>query len=483
MNIDRVFTGPRVTLEEVLENRSARAERQQAMLASGCASLVSASMNIPGDIKQFPLAHEAFCEGLAALRGIFAGHILREETISLPTGDEALLALDLTGDQVKRQTVSLEEAHPLGRLFDLDVLDGSGTALSRSKFSLPPRRCLLCGENAKICGRSRAHTGTELRSKIVSILDDYFRERAASHCISCALRAMLREVSATPKPGLVDRANSGSHDDMDLTTFLDSAAALAPWFGRMFLIGWDHEDASAEDLFPLLQSAGRQAERAMLAATGGVNTHKGLIYSLGLLCGALGAGHVCTASQRDIDRALTLSAAMGRYALLTCTPPAGEGEETFGQQCRRLYGIAGIRGEAANGFPSVTIIGLPTLKRCLNEGYSLNDASAVALLALIAAVEDTNMIRRGGLDAARRARREAQALLPTLTQENCKEHLARLDRQYIAARLSPGGCADLLALSLFLLFWEQAEDVLLPSAAVLDQRCPLSCSASCGRDL
>lgn len=454
MNIDRVFTGPRVTLEEVLKNRNARAERQRGMLASGCVSLVSISMNIPGDIKQFPLAHDAFCEVLAVLRSAFAGHILREETVSLSTGDEALLALDLAGDQIKRQTVSLEETHPLGRLFDLDVLDGNGTALSRSRFSLPPRRCLLCGENAKICGRSRAHTVTELRSKIVSILDDYFRERAASHCISCALRAMLREVSATPKPGLVDRANSGSHDDMDLTTFLDSAATLAPWFGRMFLIGWDHEDASAEDLFSLLQGAGLQAERAMLAATGGVNTHKGLIYSFGLLCGAFGAGHVCTASQRDIERALTLSAAMGSYSLFI-SKLAVEEEETFGQQCWRLYDITGIRGEAANGFPAVTIIGLPTLKRCLNEGYSLNDASAVALLALIAAVEDTNMIRRGGLDAARRARREAQALLPALTRENCSEVLTQLDRQYVAARLSPGGCADLLALSLLLYFFDE----------------------------
>ena len=89
MNIDRVFTGPRVTLEEVLENRNARAERQRGMLASGCVSLVSISMNIPGDIKQFPLAHDAFCEVLAVLRSAFAGHILREAVsythLTLPT--------------------------------------------------------------------------------------------------------------------------------------------------------------------------------------------------------------------------------------------------------------------------------------------------------------------------------------------------------------------------------------------------------------
>lgn len=451
MNIDRIFTGPRVTLEDVLENKSARAERQQAMLASGCASLVSVSMNIPGDIKQFPMAHEAFCEGLNALRDAFAGHILAEETFFLSTGDEALLALDLAGENVKRQTVALEEGLPLGRLFDMDVLDRNAAAFSRTALGLPPRRCLLCGENAKICGRSRAHSLAELRSRIANILNDHFRERAASHFVSCASRAMLREVSATPKPGLVDRTNSGSHDDMDLTTFLDSAAALAPWFGKMFLIGWDHADASAEELFSLLQSAGRQAERAMFAATGGVNTHKGLIYSLGLLCGAFGTMQVCTPKTSDFARALALSAAMGQYSLLTSVP-TGKACETFGQQCRRLYAIAGIRGEAANGFPAVINVGLPTLRRCLAEGYSLNDASAVTLLALIAAVEDTNMIRRGGLETARKARSEAQTLLPTLTRENCTEVLARLDQQYIAAHLSPGGCADLLAVSLMLLF-------------------------------
>ena len=455
MDIDRIFAGPRVTLADVLENRSTRAERQQAMLASGCTSLVSISMNIPGDIKQFPLAHEAFCEGLATLRNIFSEHILKEKIFSFPTGDEALLALDLAGDWVKCQTISLEETHPLGRLFDIDVLGGDGITLSRSAFALPPRRCFLCGKNAKICGRSRTHTITELRNKIAELLSNFFRERAASQCISFASRAMLREVSATPKPGLVDCANSGSHDDMDLTTFLDSAVALAPWFGKMFLIGWDHASSSAEELFSLLQCAGRQAERAMFAATGGVNTHKGLIYSLGLLCGAFGAKHVYTASQDDLKQVLALCAAMGHCSLLTSSPADGS-SETFGQQCRRLYNILGIRGEAAIGFPSVINVGLPALRRYLDEGYSLNDASIAALLALIAAVEDTNMIHRGGLDAARAVRIEAQALLPTLTQENCKDILTQLDRQYIAARLSPGGCADLLALSLFMSFWEQS---------------------------
>ena len=451
MNIDRVFSGPHVTLADVLNNKSARVERQLALLSSGCASLVSVSMNIPGDIKQFPMAREAFLEELDTLRDVFAGHILKEEVLTLPTGSEALLALDLACETAKRQAVFLEEEEPLGRLFDIDVLDKAGLSLSRSDLGLPPRRCFICGENAKICARGRAHTTAALRSRIAELLDKHFCERAASHCVSCALRAMLREVSATPKPGLVDRANSGSQSDMDLTTFLDSASALAPWFGKLFHIGWDHAEASADELFSLLQLTGRRAERAMFAATGGVNTHKGLIYSLGLLCGACGAMHICTPDAEDIDRVLALCAAMGQHSLL-CSISSSEGCETFGQRCRQLYGISGIRGEAANGFPSVAAVGLPTLIRCLDEGYSLNDASAAALLALIAHVEDTNMIRRGGLDAARKARSEAQALLPTLTSENCADVLSELDRQYIAAHLSPGGCADLLAVSLMLLF-------------------------------
>ena len=105
---------------------------------------------------------------------------------------------------------------------------------------------------------------------------------------ACAVEAMLYEVSATPKPGLVDRANNGAHHDMDFFTFMSSAAALRGYFDECAAIGAGHCQQPIEGLLPCLQAAGIVAERQMFTLTQGVNTHKGMIFSLGILAGAAG---------------------------------------------------------------------------------------------------------------------------------------------------------------------------------------------------
>ena len=276
MDVDAIFSGPAVTLEQVLDSRSRRAERQRATLADGAVCRVSFTLNIPGNIKRFPLARAAVAEGRGLLRTAFGPAVLKEETVDGPTGSEALLALDADPAEIKRKTVAMEDGHPLGRLFDMDVLDTYGLSLSRTDLGAAQRACLVCGRSAKICGRSRAHSIGELRIYIGQLLEDYFKKKYADECQSAALRAMLSEVSTTPKPGLVDRNNSGSHPDMDFFTFVDSAAALAPHFRRMFLAGWGYASEDPADLFTRLRRLGQDAESAMFAATRGVNTHKAL---------------------------------------------------------------------------------------------------------------------------------------------------------------------------------------------------------------
>ena len=457
MEADLVFTGPTVTLEQVLHSRTRRATRQQALLQEGAPCLVSFTLNIPGGIKQFPLARAAFQEGLERLHYAFGKSVWKEETIDEPTGSEALLAVDADPVEIKRKTVAIEDDHPLGRLFDMDVLGPDGRSLSRTELGAPQRTCLLCGNSAKVCGRSRAHALPELRQAIALRLEEYFKNKYADACMTAAWRAMLSEVSATPKPGLVDRNNSGSHRDMDFFTFVDSAAALAPHFRQMYLMGWDHALDDPAALFTRLRVLGQQAEADMFAATHGVNTHKGLIFSMGLLSGAFGAKQ--RQGSATLDSVLALCADMGRCALGDfATSP-----DTNGKRCYQTYRLPGIRGEAAAGFPSAAAIGLPTLRRWTGADLSLNDASLYALLALLAQVSDTNMIRRGGLATAEACRQQAQALLDRITPESLHQELLSLDQAYIAANLSPGGCADLLALSLMLFFLYLNER---PSAAL-----------------
>ena len=473
MQLERIFDGPMLTPEEILQSRTERAGRQRERLASGCPCLVSFTLNIPGAVKQFPLAHAAFDVGLGLLSQELDGHITTRNLTSGAAGNEALLCVDLPPQAVKRRTAALEEEHALGRLFDIDVLDGAAVPVSRTALGLPPRRCLLCDREAKLCARAQAHSSEAVRLAVAQLLMNYFRDRAADQCAACATRALLYEVSVTPKPGLVDRANAGSHRDMDFFTFLDSSAALSPWFREFFCIGWDSAGQTASALFSRLRFAGKQAERAMFSAAGGANTHKGLIFSMGLLCGALGAAYfdsalgtersdgACSESFPPVlaERVFRLCRELGECALSDFE--ADDMAETNGLRCFRAHQITGVRGQAAQGFPSVREIGIPNLHRWTAQGYSLNDAGAMTLLALLAAVTDTNMIRRGGSESARRRRAEARELLERIDKDSLHAKLSALDWAYQKENLSPGGSADLLALS-FMAFFLEREGLLSP---------------------
>lgn len=454
MKTETIFSGTPATLEEILDARSRRAEHQKELLQSGGSCLISFSLNIPGAIKQFPLARAAFLAGIGEIRKACSPEdILSEEIRHLPTGSEAFFLLSLPPREVKQAMVRVEESHPLGRLYDLDVLDSQGHSLSRSDFGLPARTCLVCGEPAKLCARSRAHSMDLVLWRTAQILNDYFRSRAADQAAACAVRALLYEVSSTPKPGLVDRNNSGSHQDMNFFTFLDSSAALIPWFRDFFCLGWDHSEEPEETLFLRLRFAGQQAEQDMFRATGGVNTHKGLIFSFSILCAALGKVRRLYGTPADRASVLSVCRTLGACSLkdFDLRPSS-----TAGEQCHAAYGLTGARGEAAAGFPSAETIGLPALKHFLAAGYSLNDASVMTLLSLIASVDDTNMIRRGGISRLRERKKEARRLLSEITPDTFTETLTHLDVSYIRDHLSPGGCADLLAVSLMFHFLEES---------------------------
>ena len=357
--------------------------------------------------------------------------------------------------------ISIEENHPLGRLFNIDVFSPDGNLISRGLLGLGSRSCLVCGEPAASCIEKRVHSTELILWRTVQILNDFFRGKAADLTATCAVRALLYEVSATPKPGLVDRNNSGSHQDMDFFTFLDSSAALIPWFRDFFCIGWDHASDPEPLLFSRLRFAGKRAEEQMFSATGGVNTHKGLVFSFAVLCGALGQIHARRPLPLDGTQVIDACRKLGRCALDDFQKtgekePQGGQRETNGEQCRRRYGLLGARGEAAAGFPSALRYGLPVLKKRLAKGDPLNDAAVFTLLSLIASVDDTNMIHRGGFAAAQDRKKEAMRLLSQLTNENFSDTLNALDSSYIRENLSPGGCADLLAVSLMLCFLEQS---------------------------
>ena len=285
------------------------------------------------------------------------------------------------------------------------------------------------------------------------------RERLAETISAAALKAIIGEAAITPKPGLVDMANSGSHRDMDFFSFIDSAAAILPYFRDCALAGFD-STLSPEDLFESLREPGKVAERAMRKATGGVNTHRGIIFSLGVLSAAW--GRLYREKEPTPEEALELSAKMCARLSADFHLSAASHAASHGEAIHARWGIKGIRGEVAAGFPSVRRV-FPLFRRMLAEpepepdghtppaGRRLNNAGVAALLNLIACVEDTNIIHRGGHGVLESVRQELRAFLaagPSMGE--MREKAAELDRDFIARHISPGGSADLLAVILFL---------------------------------
>lgn len=443
----------KVELQQMLLARERRAARQRELLAQYGRPLVWFTMNIAGPVKTTPLIRRGFDAGCALLEEQLLrvkAPCLYQERRHEATGSEACYVVDLPPMELKNLTVELEEYDGLGRLFDMDVLSPDGGRLGRRELGLEERRCLLCGGPAAACARSRAHPLEALRHRTEELLLAGLEQRDARKAAELACRALLYEAGTTPKPGLVDRGNCGSHHDMDFFTFLNSVSALTPYFETCTRIGRRTAAQPPEDTFAALYAPARRAEGAMLRATGGVNTHKGAIFTVGTLCAAL--GRLPRERWSEPEAVLAEAAAMSRGLVeRELAGLTAESAHTAGQKLYVQYGITGVRGQLEAGLPVVRETGLPVLERGLSQGKSIDEAGCAALLAMAATGTDTNLIARGGLSRQREISEQLSALLRREPYPS-RRTLERLDAQFIRERLSPGGSADLLAVCYLLHF-------------------------------
>ena len=444
-----------VTLQEILDARERRAEAQRRLSKQLACPLISFTMNIPGPVKDSPMIRRAFDEGLRMLDDALgeAGIACASRQIThADTGNEFLCAVKASAAAVKEICMRIEDGSPMGRLFDMDVIGLDGQKLARKE----ERRCLVCGALGRGCASRRLHSLEELNAAVTRLLREGLLAVDADSVDAMVTHALLEEVATTPKPGLVDRNNNGAHRDMTFFSFQTSAAALRGYWKDCFLTGAKTAELPAREAFARLRPLGMDAERKMLAATRGVNTHKGAIFTLGTIGGALGRLWQPEAPCGDPERiaetcaALCSEAVEADFALLE----KGGTAHTAGERLYLHSGLRGIRGEVAAGLPAVLETGLPILEACLDDGMSRNDAGVITLLYLIARGEDTNMIKRGGYALAEgmsaHLRDELRKnVLPTT------ERVRQLDEIFIRRNLSPGGCADLLAVSYFLYDWKQ----------------------------
>ncbi|WP_329082031.1 MULTISPECIES: triphosphoribosyl-dephospho-CoA synthase [unclassified Streptosporangium] len=254
-----------------------------------------------------------------------------------------------------------------------------------------------------------------------------------------AVRALGQEARLSPKPGLADRRGPGAHDDMDLPLLLASARALRPTFRSVAEVA--ERTALGIERREELGRLGRAGEAAMLRITGGVNTHRGALWALGLLVATVAGA----ADARE---------AAGHAARLAALPdrhfPAGA--PSHGELARRRYGVRGARGEAEAAFPHVVKVALPRLRRARAAGLAEEVARLDALLEVMSLLDDTCVLHRGGPEGLRVVRSGAERVLAEGGAGTARGHaaLVELDERCAARRLSPGGSADLLAAALFL---------------------------------
>jgi triphosphoribosyl-dephospho-CoA synthase len=258
-----------------------------------------------------------------------------------------------------------------------------------------------------------------------------------------ATRALHIELALYPKPGLVSFVDNGAHDDMNATTFVRSILALRSYFAGIA------EAGAQGSPFADLQRLGIAAERKMLAATGGINTHRGAIFCLGFLAAAAGwrsARGLPPGDAALVETILTLwgedAAAAGRAA-----------PESHGAQAIRRYGARGARDELLAGLPTLFSVALPALRGALAQGAGAERASVQCLFAIMAHLQDTNLLHRGGPEGLAFVQNAARKFLDAggVFAQGWRRSALDLHGDCVALHLSPGGAADCLAAAWFVL--------------------------------
>jgi triphosphoribosyl-dephospho-CoA synthase len=273
-----------------------------------------------------------------------------------------------------------------------------------------------------------------------SIADFGLRDEAAK-IGRLAIRALRIELALYPKPGLVSPIDNGAHDDMNVTTFVRSMLALRFYFSVIA------EAGAREASFAELQRLGIEAEKRMLAATGGINTHRGAIFCLGFLAAAAGF-HRAHGLDLDGDKlAKSILQLWGEGV----AEVGRKAPDSHGARAIRRYGARGAREELLVGLPTLLRVAVPTLRDALKQTGCVERASIQCLFAIIAELQDTNLLHRGGPEGLAFVQNAARRFLDAggVFARDWRQRALDLHGDCVALNLSPGGAADCLAAAWF----------------------------------
>lgn len=411
---------------------------------------LSLNLNVPGFPKSNPAVQHFFSYVLTDLK-----YFLRANLIEL-SDSKSICRVDDAGDfylspicgnakkmeEIKQLCEDFEQNHPLGRFIDVDLNDSLGNAVSSGKL----KSCFFCGERPAIeCRRMNSHNSEEVRIFMFKKMADYCRLQRENILVkrisSLGLKALLDEISLSPKPGLVDKFSCGSHADMDYQSFLASSAAISGWFEELVRAGFCFDQDDQRKALPVIRNIGLRMESDMYASTKNVNTHKGLIFLMGLslfACGRLYSrqdqfnAEIFRGIIRDICKGIVLQELVYLKSSKT----------THGEEIFRKYGYSGARGEVENGFPMVFDHGLPQLMAAEIPG---DEDFFKCLLAITSNNNDTNILYRRGPDVLK----AFQILCKNAFENFNIANYSVVAKFCESENISPGGSADLLAVTIF----------------------------------
>ncbi len=431
----------KILQDRILDSKEQLSVIQKELLHRG-GTVVSVTINAPSYFKDAFYIEYLLEDACNHIKEVFKEEVLYIRTVELEFGYASLFVINNDPYSVKEKMIVIEESSNYSRLYDIDVFENEVTLMSRRDLGLPPRVCWICDEVAHECVRSRKHDFAEVFIAYQRMIDSFMEKRypKIARVVGYAIESIFLEVYTTPKPGLVDRLDNGSHDDMDFDSFMRSLNAISLYLYEFAELGYLHKE-DLDTLFPQLRELGKTAEKAMYEATDGVNTHKGIIFLMGVTLGVI--GYLCP--NMELDEVIKNIQYMTRNIL----NELGDSGDTHGERVYKSYQVTGIRGEVVEGFPNV-LNALEVFTRVRDE-LSLNDALLHTLLILISTTEDTTILHRRDYETLEYVQQKVRAIIINggLFAIDGKESLVELNNNLKEIHVSPGGSADLLAMTYF----------------------------------
>ena len=432
-----------------MEAREKRAFLKTQIAQKGWASL-SLSLNVPGFPKSNKTTNSFFGYCLQDLKYALKAHQIRlidADSIGIcdAAGDFYLVPCSPGGfslQAIKQVCEEFEQNHPLGRFIDADLNDQQGETVSSGKSKI----CFFCLERPAIeCRRENAHEPEELRSFMFPKMAEYCRQQREEEIVknlsSLAQQAILTEISLSPKPGLVDKFSNGCHTDMRFQTFIDSTSAISPSFCELVRQGFSFQENDLTKALPIIRNIGLRMESAMYKSTGNINTQKGIIFLMGLSLFAFGK-LFSQCDQFTIPEFQTIIQGICRNIVDKELKAISGSGESHGENIFAKYGFSGARGEAESGFQTIVEFGLPML-----ADIEVRDDEALikCFLAIAANNNDTNILYRSNPLLLKKFKNLCRQALENFNDQNYSSVIDFCKNENI----SPGGSADLLAVTIF----------------------------------